>query len=157
MTATVDVKPTETAAGVAQLLGPAVVELTALSVTGKQAHWHLKGPNFVPVHELLDSIVEHARDAADTAAERIVALGAPIDATLAAVAKQTETPAFPTGFITADTAIDEVVKHMDVVLGKLRDAVKPLGEIDDMSQDVAIEIVRELDKDRWFLASSRTV
>ncbi|GAB3527485.1 Dps family protein [Arthrobacter monumenti] len=157
MTATVNVKPAPTAAGVAQLLGPVVVELTALSVTGKQAHWHVKGPNFVPVHELLDTIVDNARAFADLAAERIVALGTPIDATLAAVAKQTAAPAFPTGFITTDTAVDEVVKHIDAALDKVRETVAPLGELDETSQDVAIEIVRGLDKDRWFLDSSRTV
>lgn len=157
MTATVNVTPADTAAGVAQLLGPVVVELTALSVTGKQAHWHVKGPNFVPVHELLDTIVDHARAFTDLTAERIVALGTPIDATLAAVAKTTATPAFPTGFISTDTAVDEVVKHLDIALGKVRDAVTPLGELDETSQDVAIEIVRGLDQDRWFLDSSRTL
>lgn len=157
MTTTVNVTPADTAAGVAQLLGPVVVELTALSITGKQAHWHVKGPNFVPVHELLDSIVDHARGFTDLAAERIVALGTPLDATLAAVAKQTATPAFPTGFISTDTAVDEVVKHLDIVLDKLRETVAPLGELDEVSQDVAIEIVRGLDQDRWFLDSSRTV
>ncbi len=157
MTTTVNVTPADTAAGVAQLLGPVVIELTALSVTGKQAHWHVKGPNFVPVHELLDSIVDHSRAFTDLAAERIVALGAPTDATLAAVAKQTATPAFPTGVISTDTAVDEVVKHLDIVPDKLRDTVASLGELDEVSQDVAIEIVRGLDQDRWFLDSSRTV
>lgn len=157
MATTVSVTPTETAAGVAQLLGPVVVELTALSVTGKQAHWHVKGLNFVPVHELLDTIVDHARAFTDLAAERIVALGAPIDATLATVAKETTAPAFPTGFLTTDAAIDATVKQMDLTLAKIRETVGPLGEIDEVSQDVAIEIARGLDQDRWFLDSSRTV
>ena len=55
----------------------------------------MRGANFVGVHELLDTIVAHAGDWADTAAERIVALGLPIDArmqTVAAKAKATEVP-----------------------------------------------------------------
>lgn len=156
MASTVQVTPTDTAAGVAQLLGPLVIELTALSVTGKQAHWHVKGANFVPVHELLDTIVTAARDDADLAAERVVTLGAPLDVTLATVAKETGTGAFPTGFISTDDAVAEVVKHMDVVIAKGREIIPPLGELDETSQDIAIEIQRGLEKNRWFLDSSRT-
>ena len=156
MASTVQVTPTDTAAGVAQLLGPLVIELTALSVTGKQAHWHVKGANFMPVHELLDTIVTDARDGADLAAERVVALGAPLDVRLATVAKETGTGAFPTGFITTDDAVSEVVKHMDVVIAKGREIIAPLGELDETSQDIAIEIQRGLEKNRWFLDSSRT-
>ncbi len=63
------------AAGAAQFLSPVVLGLQALTVNGKQAHWHVRGANFIGVHELLDTIVAHAGDFADTAAERIVALG----------------------------------------------------------------------------------
>ena len=66
-------------AGVAQFLAPVVTDLTALYVDGKQAHWHVRGINFQSIHELLDEIVDHARDYADTAAERVVALGLPLD------------------------------------------------------------------------------
>lgn len=156
MTTNVQVTPTETAAGVAQLLGPLVVELTALSITGKQAHWHVRGANFVPVHELLDSIVSNARDWTDLAAERIVALGAPLDVTVATVARDTATGAFPAGFVSTEDAIAEFLKHMDIVIAKGRDIIRPLGELDETSQDIAIEIQRGLEKDRWFLDSSRS-
>ena len=41
----------DTVAGVAQFLGPVVLDLTALAVDGKQAHWHVRGANFQAVHE----------------------------------------------------------------------------------------------------------
>ena len=69
--------------GVAQFLAPVVIDLQALAVDGKQAHWHVRGSNFQGVHELLDMVVAHAQDYADTAAERVVALGLPIDARIA--------------------------------------------------------------------------
>ena len=59
--ATQSVSNPDVAAGVAQFLTPVVIDLTALVVNGKQAHWHVRGANFIGVHELLDTIVAHAR------------------------------------------------------------------------------------------------
>ena len=44
----------------AQFLTPVVLGLQALTINAKQAHWHVRGANFVGVHELLDTIVAHA-------------------------------------------------------------------------------------------------
>ncbi|NYF11078.1 starvation-inducible DNA-binding protein [Leifsonia sp. AK011] len=137
--------------GVAQFLGPVVTDLTALSIDGKQAHWHVRGANFQAVHELLDSVVDHARDYADTAAERVVALGLPIDARTQTVGSKATTPVMTAGFQQADAVITEVIAAIDATLVTVRTAVTELGELDPVSQDVAIEIARGLEKDRWFL------
>ncbi|MCU1412032.1 MAG: starvation/stationary phase protection protein [Rhodoglobus sp.] len=137
--------------GVAQFLGPVVTDLTALSVDGKQAHWHVRGANFQAVHELLDVIVDHARDYADTAAERVVALGLPIDARIQTVGAKTSTTKMTAGFQQSDAVIGEVIAAIDATLVTVRTAVTELAELDPVSQDVAIEIARALEKDRWFL------
>jgi len=137
--------------GVAQFLGPVVTDLTALSIDGKQAHWHVRGANFQAVHELLDSVVDHARDYADTAAERVVALGLPIDARTQTVGAKATTPVMTAGFQQSDAVITEVIAAIDATLVTVRTAVTELGELDPVSQDVAIEIARGLEKDRWFL------
>jgi len=141
----------DTVSGVAQFLGPVVVDLTALSVDGKQAHWHVRGANFQAVHELLDVVVDHARDYADTAAERVVALGLPIDARIQTVGSKTTTEKFTAGFLQAEVAIAEVIASIDATMATVRTAVTELAELDPVSQDVAIEIARGLEKDRWFL------
>ncbi|EPR76930.1 Non-specific DNA-binding protein Dps [Leifsonia rubra CMS 76R] len=137
--------------GVAQFLGPVVTDLIALSIDGKQAHWHVRGANFQAVHELLDSIVDHAREFADTAAERVVALGLPIDARTQTVAAKASTPSMTAGFQQSDDTIAEVIAAIDATLVTVRTAVDELGELDKVSEDVAIEIARGLEKDRWFL------
>ncbi len=139
------------ATGVAQFLAPVVVDLTALAIDAKQAHWHVRGENFQAIHELLDEVVDHVREAADTAAERIIALGLPLDARTATVAAKTTTPAFPEGFIATGNAVAHVIAAIDATLVQVRTAVTELDEIDQASQDIAIEIQQQLEKDRWFL------
>ena len=149
--ATQSVSNPDVAAGVAQFLTPVVIDLTALVVNGKQAHWHVRGANFIGVHELLDTIVAHAQDWADLAAERIVALGLPVDARLGTVAAKTTTGELTAGFRPSNETIAEVIAQIDAALASVDTAVAELDELDQTSQDVAIEIARGLDKDRWFL------
>ncbi len=141
----------EIAAGVAQFLSPVVRDLEALVVNGKQAHWHVRGGSFVGVHELLDDVVDHAQEFADTAAERIVALGLPVDARLETVAEKSTLPTLPDGFQTWQATATAMVGLIDAALVTVRAAVTGLDDIDLSSQDVAIEIERGLTKDRWFL------
>ena len=141
------------AAAAAQFLSPVVLGLQALTINGKQAHWHVRGANFVGVHELLDTIVAHAGDFADTAAERIVALGLPIDARVAAVAAKAGSTDVPAGFTQSDELVRAVIADIDAILADTKAAIDGLDEVDLTSQDVAIEIMRGLEKDRWFLVS----
>jgi len=141
------------AAAAAQFLSPVVLGLQALTIDGKQAHWHVRGANFVGVHELLDTIVAHAGDFADTAAERIVALGLPIDARISAVAAKGSATSVPAGFTQSDELVRAVISDIDAILIDVKAAIDGLDEVDLTSQDVAIEIMRGLEKDRWFLVS----
>lgn len=144
---------TEMTTGVAQYLAPVVIDLNALALEGKQAHWHLRGPNFIGVHELLDTLVDHAREYGDTAAERIVAMGEELDARTAAIAATTTVPAVRSGFNQSEDFIADVVAGIDAALVTLRAAIDGLEDIDAVSQDLAIAITADLEKDRWFLFS----
>lgn len=147
----------EVASGVAQFFTPVVHQLIALAVNGKQAHWHVRGHNFIEVHEYLDQVVEHAQDAADLAAERVIALGLPIDARLETVAKQSGAVNPKAGFKQADETIADVVAQIDRATEKVNAAITGLAELDPASQDIAISIRQTLDKDRWFLAAHLSV
>ena len=137
----------------AQFLTPVVLSLQALTINAKQAHWHVRGANFVGVHELLDTIVEHAGDFADTAAERIVALGLPIDARVSTIAEKTGATQVPAGFAQWQDEIVAIVTDMDAVIADVQAAIDGLDETDLTSQDVAIAIKAGLEKDRWFLSA----
>lgn len=141
----------DVAAGVAQFLQPLVVNLTALGVDGKQAHWHVRGRNFIGIHELLDVYVAHVREWADLVAERVVALGLPVDGRIQTVGSTATTPVYPDGFVSVADTVANVVKQIDATLETLHKGITDLEDIDVSSQDVLIEIERGLVKDRWFL------
>ncbi|WJL95721.1 DNA starvation/stationary phase protection protein [Microbacterium sp. ET2] len=139
------------AAGSAQFLAPVVLGLQALAVNGKQAHWNVRGANFIAIHELLDQIVDHARQAADDAAERIVALGLPVDARTSTIAQKVAPTAVPAGFTPWQEIVRDMIADMDAVIVDVKAAIEGLDEVDLTSQDVALAIMQTLEKDRWFL------
>ncbi|MGO1412275.1 MULTISPECIES: Dps family protein [unclassified Microbacterium] len=141
------------AAGTSQFLAPVVLGLQALTLNGKQAHWHVRGPNFVGVHEFLDTVVSHAGEWADTAAERIVALGLPIDARANTVGEKAAATKVGAGFEQSEQVIRSVIADMDAIIADTQAAIDGLDEVDLTSQDIAIGIKAGLEKDRWFLFS----
>ncbi|AYG03932.1 Dps family protein [Gryllotalpicola protaetiae] len=143
----------ELAAGVAQFLAPVVIDLEALVVNGKQAHWNVRGADFIAIHELLDQLVDHAQEFADDSAERVVALGLPVDSRLETVAAKATLPALSDGFQDWKVTVTQVVAQIDAALVTVRAAVEGLDEVDLNSQDIVIGIERGLVKDRWLLQS----
>ncbi len=141
------------AAGAAQFLTPVTLGLQALAVTGKQAHWNVRGANFIAIHELLDSVVEHAQGWADETAERIVALGLPVDARLSTSAAKVAPSSVPAGFTQWDDMIRHIVADIDTIIVDVQTAIDGLDEIDLTSQDIVIGIRAGLEKDRWFLSA----
>lgn len=141
------------AAGIERYLTPVVRDLVALAVNGKQAHWHVRGANFIGVHEFLDDLVDHAQEGADEVAERVVALGLPVDARLASVAEKSSLPGLSAGFQQSEDTIREVIANLDAAITTVYAAIDGLGDIDLPSQDIVIGLARQLDKDRWFLNS----
>ena len=111
----------------------------------------MRGAKFQAVHELLDLVVEHARHDAHTVAERLVALGLPTEVRIKTVANKATTSTMIAGFQQTHTVIVEVISAIDAALVTVRTAVEELTELDPVSQNVAIEIARGFQKDRWFL------
>ncbi|MGH9010954.1 MAG: Dps family protein [Acidimicrobiia bacterium] len=136
---------------VAAELQDLLVDFTALALNGKQAHWHVTGRLFVPLHEQLDAIVNDARAWADLVAERAVTLGAPVDGRPSTVAETTRVTPFQAGFVDDEKVVRLVVEELTEVAERTRSAVQRLGDLDLVSQDLLIEILRALEKHLWML------
>ena len=145
--------PADEIKGVQHYMAPIVWDLQSLAINGKQAHWHVRGENFVAVHELLDKVVKHAQKSADAAAERTVALGLPIDARIETIAANTTLPTMQDGFQNYGPTIEQIVAQIDAATATARAAIEALEDIDPSSQDIAIAIEQGLVEDRWFLAA----
>lgn len=138
---------------VGHLMQPVLVDLIALSLNAKQAHWHVQGHHFMPVHLQLDALVEDTRRFADDVAERLVSLDVPVDGRPNAVATTTNLPEFAQGFLGDDKVVSAIVDQIDATIGRARHALEPLDDVDPVSQDVVIELLRALEKHRWMFAA----
>jgi starvation-inducible DNA-binding protein len=132
-----------------------LVDFVALSLNGKQAHWHVTGRHFVPLHEELDAIVDDARSWADLVAERAVTLGVPVDGRPGTVAETTDVEPFQEGFVGDEKVVRLVVDELAAVAERTRASAERLGALDLVSQDLLIEILRDLEKHLWMLQAQQ--
>src|SRR5260221_4418032 len=78
-----------------ELLNARVADAIDLQTQIKQAHWNVKGPNFIALHELFDKINEEVEDYVDDLAERAVQLGGVAEGTVRTVAKRSSLADYP--------------------------------------------------------------
>lgn len=119
----------------------------------KQAHWNLRGMRFKSVHEQLDEILEDHRTAIDDVAERIATLGGAADGLPQTVASTNALGSFPAGLLTVEQAITTICEDLAVTVREGRKCISSLGEVDPVSQDLAIAIVGTIEKHHWMLHS----
>ncbi len=134
-----------------ELLQSQLSNLIDLALMGKQAHWNLRGPEFRAIHLQLDEIVADLRLHSDEVAERILTLGDPADGRAGTVSAQSSLPAFPEGYLPALGAAKELADRMDLAVRKMRGAIGQLGELDPISEDLAIGISASVEKHQWML------
>ena len=118
----------------------------------KQAHWNVKGMNFIAVHELFDKIAEEVLEGVDMIAERVTALGGVAQGTARTAAANSRLPEFSDEAIQTDAAIKAVVERLGQFANSTRKAIDTADEAGDMAtSDLFTEITRELDKYIYFL------
>jgi starvation-inducible DNA-binding protein len=131
-----------------------LLELIDLSLIGKQLHWNIFGRPFKPLHEHLDELVHSWRELSDTVAERAVALGVAPHGQAGAISQGSGISPVEPRALDTDTALRDLVERLADVAERCRMRMDRLGEIDLASQDVVIEVVRELEKQLWMLRAS---
>ncbi len=141
----------EEGARLAEILQERLNSLTDLHLTLKHVHWNVVGPHFIAVHEMLDPQVDAVRAMTDAVAERIATLGgAPVGTPGALVAARTWED-YHLGRATAIEhlgALDEVYQG---VIEAHRKAAKATEELDDVTNDLLIGHLHELELFHWFV------
>ena len=137
--------------GVGEELQTTLHELVDLSLIGKQLHWAVVGPLFRPLHLQLDELVDSWRELSDTVAERAVALGFVPDGQAKAVAAGSQLAAVAPTALEDHLVVRELTHRIAEVSEQVRDRMNRLGDADLVSQDVLIEVVRQLEEQQWML------
>ena len=128
-----------------------LVELIDLSLLGKQFHWSVVGPLFRPLHLYLDELIDSWRKAADTVAERAVAIGFWPDGQSDTVAAGSGLTRVERGAIEDRTLVRELVQRVAEVSERTRERMDRLSELDSASEDVLVAVVRTLEEQLWMI------
>lgn len=130
-----------------------LVDLIELHLQAKQAHWNVVGTNFRDLHLQLDEIVDFARAASDTVAERMRALDAVPDGRSDTVAASTSLPAFPAFEHSSGDVVDLVTTRVYAVVDTLRTVHDTVDAEDPSTADILHQLIDGLEKLAWLLKS----
>jgi starvation-inducible DNA-binding protein len=144
--------PDNTRKAMIALLNARLAEAIDLRLAVKQAHWNVKGPSFIALHELFDQIQGRVDVFVDDIAERAVALGGTVAGTVRASAQSSQLAAYPTD-VTAEKEHINLVADRLSAFGKLaREAINAADEVGDKdTADLFTGVSRQIDKDLWFV------
>jgi starvation-inducible DNA-binding protein len=138
------------------LLNQQLADTMDLYSQTKQAHWNVKGPEFMQLHELFDTLAEGLEGYIDELAERATALGGIVKGTVRMASEGTRLPEYPLDAIDGMVHVDALVERYSALAATTRQAIDMSEEARDIgTTDLFTEIVRDLDKWRWFLEAHR--
>jgi starvation-inducible DNA-binding protein len=143
--------PKETRSAVIDILDARLADAVDLQTQMKQAHWNVKGPTFIALHELFDKVNEDVEEYVDDLAERVVQLGGVAHGTARQISARSTLPEYP--------AVHEGHQHVEAVstalasFGKaVRTAIDETDRLGDKdTADLFTEISRGVDKWLWFV------
>ena len=118
----------------------------------KQAHWNVKGPNFIALHELFDKISDAVLEQIDEIAERVTSLGGTAEGTVAVAAKRSKLKNYPLSITAGKDHLFYLSTQLSVYAKVVRAAITDTDELGDAdTADLFTGISREVYKYLWFL------
>jgi starvation-inducible DNA-binding protein len=139
---------------VIELLNARLADSIDLALLTKQAHWNLKGQQFIAVHEMLDPFRAAIDTHTDVIAERVAQLDGIALGTSQVVAASTSLPAYPTEIRKVPDHLAALTERYAQLANQIREDIDTVEEAGDpTSADILTAFSRELDKDLWFLKS----
>src|SRR5205809_3519808 len=116
---------------VVQLLNQRLADCIDLQTQTKQAHWNVKGPNFIALHELFDKINEEVEDYVDDIAERAVQLGGVAEGTARMAAKRSSLSEYPASAVDGRSHVEALSSALASFGKAARHALAEANELGD--------------------------
>jgi starvation-inducible DNA-binding protein len=146
--------PETTRTKICDLLNARLADAIDLQGQMKQAHWNVKGPHFIALHELFDKINEDVEGYVDEIAERAVALGGTAMGTCRHVAKQSALAEYPLAIWSGHDHVSAVSTALAAFGKGVRAAIDQSDELKDKdTADLFTGVSRGVDKWLWFVES----
>ena len=118
----------------------------------KQAHWNVKGSDFIQLHELYDDVAESVLEFVDMIAERATALGGLALGTARMAASATTLEEYPLDAVAGMETAEVVSDRLASFGAGVREAIDTSTELRDMdTADLFTEVSRAIDKHLWFV------
>ena len=137
---------------VINLLNQRLADAIDLQSQVKQAHWNVKGPHFIALHELFDDIYEAVSEYVDLIAERAVQLGGIAEGTIRAAAGRSRLQEYPLELSTGEAHVVQVSRALAEFGREVRLAIDEADGFDDAdTSDIFTEVSRGTDKWLWFV------
>ncbi|MGX7012980.1 Dps family protein [Vagococcus silagei] len=136
-----------------EILNQAVADLSQFAVVIHQAHWYMRGQNFLTLHPKMDEYMDGINDQLDVIAERLITIGGSPYSTLTEFAEHTKIKDTPG---TYDKTMKE---HLEVLISGYQylrqlsaEAITITEEEGDhVTQDIFIGMKGETEKTLWML------
>jgi len=134
------------------LLNQRLASAVDLQMQMKQAHWNVKGPSFIGLHELFDQTAEAVEGYVDQIAERIVQLGGVAEGTVRMAAARTRLTEYSTEISEGMAHVEGVARALSTFGQEARNTISEADELDDAdTADLFTEVSRGIDKWLWFV------
>lgn len=134
------------------LMNQRLADAVDLQTQMKQAHWNVKGPNFIGLHELFDKVDEDVEGYVDKIAERIVQLGGIAEGTVRVAAARSRLPEYPLALADGAAHVKAVTHALAIFGREVRSTIDEANTLDDAgTADLFTEISRGTDQWLWFV------
>jgi len=144
--------PEESREKLVELLNARLADSFDLYSQLKQAHWNVKGSDFIQLHVLYDDVAERVLGYVDEIAERATALGGLALGTVRMAADATTLEEYPDDAIAGMDSVEAIADRLAAYGEAVRTATDKAVELEDQdTADLFTEVSRALDKDLWFV------
>ena len=134
------------------LMNQRLASAVDLQMQMKQAHWNVKGPSFIALHELFDKVDEAVEEYVDMIAERIVQLGGIAEGTVRVAAARTRLPEYPLAIADGMAHVEAVARALSTFGQEARTTIAEANALNDAdTADLFTEVSRGIDKWLWFV------